>query len=118
VAERYLLADAMPASKRVSGSIALTELTSINENIGAITGRNVLGVLIARLAPTEASETPGRKWRRGPLLNKREPRPMQLRSCYGGQAGNDRRLLGISPSAWVFRYRCPHGVLWTKTLTG
>lgn len=49
LAEHYLIADALPVMKLVSGMIGLIELTSILENLNSISGTDLLKAIIQKL---------------------------------------------------------------------
>lgn len=57
IAQKYLLADSIPASNIVAGLIGITELTSCLENLNAISGDNLLKIIISKIGSANKDET-------------------------------------------------------------
>ncbi len=56
IAEHYLIADAIPVMKLVSGMIGLVELTSVLENLNSISGTDLLKTIIQKLGSSNESK--------------------------------------------------------------
>jgi phage-related holin len=57
LAETYMTGAAIPLSKIISAFIALTETTSIIENLNAITGTNLFSSLLTSIGSQNATQT-------------------------------------------------------------